>query len=78
MKDLIDVAIRGNKVVMDRAKKLAKSVIRNWECGIVCSTEKMGFGLDSWDILRRFMKVDGAVPVVQVGDPWILADNDGI
>jgi hypothetical protein len=69
---------RGNKVVMDRARKLPKIVIRNWECGVVCSTEKMGFGLDSWNILRRFMVVDGAVPVIQVGEPWILEESNGV
>jgi hypothetical protein len=58
-------------------KKKAKVVIRNWECGVVCSPEKMGFGKDSLDILKRFMIVEGAVPVIQVGNPWIREENDG-
>jgi len=66
----------GNKPVTDRVKKKAKVVIRNWECGVVSSTEKMGFGNDSWDILKRFMIVEGAVPVIQVGKPWIREEND--
>jgi hypothetical protein len=65
---------RGNKVVTDRARKTAKLVIRNWECGIVCSAEKLGFG-DSWDILKRFMVLDKAVPVIQVGKPWIREEG---
>lgn len=71
---------RGNKVVMDRARKTPKIVVRNWECGIVCSSEKMRFGNDSWDILRRFMVVDGAVRVIDGGRPWIIGDNleDGL
>ena len=66
---------RGNKVVTDRATKKPKIVIRNWECGIVCSAEKLGFGSDSWNVLKRFMFVDGAAPVVQVGKPWILGEG---
>jgi hypothetical protein len=66
---------RGNKVVIDRAKKKPKVVIRNWECGIVCSPEKIGFGLDAWNILTRFIIVDGAQPVVKVGKPWILENG---
>jgi hypothetical protein len=34
----------------------------------------MGFG-DSWDILRRFMVFDGALPVIQVGKPWIREES---
>jgi len=64
----------GHKVVTDRATKMAKLTIRNWECGIVCSAEKLGFG-ESWDILRKFMVFDDAVPVVQVGRPWIRDDR---
>jgi hypothetical protein len=45
--------------------------IRNWECGIVCLSEQVGFGSDSWDILRRFVVVEGALPVIKVGKPWI-------
>ena len=70
--------IRGNKVVMDRAQKKAKIVIRNWECGIVCSSERMGFGSDSWNVLKRFMIVDEAVPVIQVGKPWIREESGAI
>jgi hypothetical protein len=66
---------RGNKVVTDRATKKPKIVIRNWECGIVCSAEKLGFGSDSWNVLKRFRFVDGAAPVVQVGKPWILGEG---
>lgn len=72
----IGLCFRGNKPVTDRVKKKAKVVIRNWECGVVSSTEKMGFGNDSWDILKRFMIVEGAVPVIQVGKPWIREEND--
>jgi hypothetical protein len=72
---LIMLRCRGNKVVTDRATKKPKIVIRNWECGIVCSAEKLGFGSDSWNVLKRFMFVDGAAPVVQVGKPWILAES---
>lgn len=67
---------RGNKVVTDRAKKKAKVVIRNWECGIVCSAERLGFANDSWNILKRFMVVGGAVPLVSVGRPWIREESD--
>jgi hypothetical protein len=67
---------RGNKVVTDRARKKAKMVIRNWECGIVCSTDRLGFGKDSWNILKQFMVVEGAVPVMDVGKPWIREEND--
>jgi hypothetical protein len=70
--------IRGNKVVMDRAQKKAKIVIRNWECGIVCSSERMGFGSDSWNVLKRFMIVDEAVPVIQAGKPWIREESGAI
>lgn len=66
--------VRGHKVVTDRATKMAKLTIRNWECGIVCSAEKLGFG-ESWDILRKFMVFDDAVPVLQVGRPWIRDDR---
>jgi len=69
---------RSNKVVTDRARKKAKIVIRNWECGIVSSTERLGFGKDSWDILKRFMVVEGAVPVMNVGRPWIREENDAL
>ena len=69
---------RGNKVVTDRASKKAKMVIRNWECGIVCSTERMGFGKVSWDILKRFIVMEGAVPVIHVGRPWIREENNGL
>jgi len=65
---------RGNKVVTDRATKNLKIVIRNWECGILCSAEKLGFGSDSWNVLKRFMFVEEAAPVVQVGKPWILGE----
>ena len=57
---------------MDRATKKAKVVIRNWECGIVCTSERLGYGSNSWNILKRFMIVEEAVPVIQVGKPWIL------
>ena len=67
--------IRGNKVVVDRTQKKAKIVIRNWECGIVCQSERMGFGSDSWNVLKRFIAVDEGVPVIQVGKPWILEEN---
>ena len=60
---LIMLRCRGNKVVTDRATKKPKIVIRNWECGIVCSAEKLGFGSDSWNVLKRFMFVDGAAPI---------------
>lgn len=69
---------RGNKVVTDRSRKKAKIVIRNWECGIVCSTKRLGFGKDSWDILKQFMVVEGAVPVMNVGKPWIREENDAL
>lgn len=59
---------------MDRARKKPKLTIRNWECGIVCSTEKMGLGSDARDILKRFMSVERAVPVIEVGKPWIRGD----
>ena len=72
------IVARGNKVVLDRAAKKAKVVVRNWECGIVCSGDRLGFGSDSWGILKRFMIVDEAVPVIQVGEPWILQDNAGM
>jgi hypothetical protein len=62
---------------MDRARKKPKVVIRNWECGIVCSAEKFGFA-DSWDILRRFMELDQAVPVVHVGKPWIREESNAM
>jgi hypothetical protein len=71
-----DICDRGNKVAMDRAQKKPKVVIRNWECGVVSSPEKLGFGSDSWDILKRFMIVDGAVPVVDIGKPWIREESD--
>ena len=67
--------IRGNKVVKDMAQKKAKIVIRNWECGVVCSADKMGFGSDSWNVLKRFMFVDEAVPVIHVGKPWIREES---
>lgn len=57
------------------AQKKAKIVIRNWECGVVCSADKMGFGSDAWNVLKCFMFVDEAVPVIQVGKPWILQEN---
>jgi hypothetical protein len=57
---------------MDRAAKKPKIIIRNWECGIVCSTEKLGFGSDSWNILKRFVVLEEAVRIVEVGKPWIL------
>lgn len=56
---------------MDRARKKAKMVIRNWECGIIASPDKVGFGKDSWDILKQFMEVERSVPVISVGKPWI-------
>ena len=70
--------IRGNKVVMDRTQKKAKIVIRNWECGIVCSSERMGFGSDSWNVLKRFMIVDEAVPVIHIGKPWIQEESGAV
>jgi hypothetical protein len=66
---------RGDKVVMDRARKKPKLVIRNWECGIVCSAEKMAFGIDSWNVLRQFIDVDGAVRVIDIGQPWIRENS---
>jgi len=59
---------------MDRAQKKSKMVVRNWECGIVCSADRLGFGLNSWGILKRFMIVDG---VNQVAEPWIFQENGG-
>ena len=73
-----NVISRGNKVVTDRATKNLKIVIRNWECGILCSSEKLGFGSDSWNILKCFMFVDEAAPVVQIGKPWILGEGGGM
>ena len=64
--------------MMDRAQKKAKIVIRNWECGIVCSSEKMEFGSDSWNVLKCFMIVDEAEPVIHVGKPWIREESGAI
>ena len=63
---------RGNKVVMDRARKKPKMTIRNWECGIVCRADRLGFTGDNWDILKRCMYVDEAKVVVE---PWILEES---
>jgi len=65
---------RGNKVVMDRARKKAKMIIRNWECGVVLDSEKVGFGKDSWEVLKRFMELERSVPVTKGGGPWILEE----
>ena len=72
---MADVFVRGNKVVMDKAAKKPKITLRNWECGIICRAELLGFGLNSWQILKRFVDVEHAVPVTQVGRPWILEEN---
>ena len=60
---------RGNKVVMDRARKKPKMTIRNWECGIVGSCERFGF---QENILKQFMQLEKAV---QVEKPWIREAN---
>jgi hypothetical protein len=38
----------------------------------------MGFGKDSWNILKRFMVIERPVPVIDVGRPWIREENDGL
>jgi hypothetical protein len=71
---LVDSA-RGNKVVMDKALQKPKITIRNWECGIICRPERLGFGGDSWHVLKQFVDIDRAVPVTEIGRPWILEEN---
>jgi hypothetical protein len=57
---------------MDRAQKKPKMIIRNWECGVVLRPERVGFGRDSFNVLKRFMDIERSVPVTTVGGPWIL------
>jgi Tyrosyl-DNA phosphodiesterase len=74
LESLVDSA-RGNKVVMDKALQKPKITIRNWECGIICRPERLGFGSDSWHVLKQFVDIDRAVPVTEIGRPWILEEN---
>ena len=66
---------RGNNVVMDKALRKPKITIRNWECGIICRAERLGFGGDSWHVLKQFVDIDRAAPVTELGRPWILEEN---
>lgn len=60
---------------MDKGVKRPKFTLRNWECGIICGPEQLGFDLDSFQILKHFMDVERALPLAQVGRPWILGEN---